>query len=237
MAEYEWKADSEICATCKYFSPIIGEKVRTSERENTLAGWCKKHPRLNQKHDDKTHATNWCQYYEANMDKKKLLEDAIEMITPSPDAPLTLTSEEREALLAKERMMSDGAMDAAAEDRGLGRYRHEDAEVAADGSLHDWVNDPLVAAQVVNENIRGELAQMLKALTEFGQQASAALSQAALEDNDFALHERKGALRTATMFGAQITQRMQQLTAEAEKMASEPKQPAPTFRPHRGDMQ
>lgn len=200
MAEYEGKADSEICATCKYFAPIIGEKVRTRERENAQEGWCKKHTRLNQKHDSKTHATNWCQYYEVNMDKKKLLEDAIQMITPSPDAPLTLTSEEREAILAAER------------ERG---YAVEDDEVASDASPHDWINDPTVEANVVNENVRQELYTLLKELAQFRANTEKQLIAVTLADNNLAMMETKGMLRVASLFYQQIEVRIAQLTEVA----------------------
>lgn len=71
MAEFEGKAVSEVCATCKFFAPIIDGK-------DADHGLCKKHPRLNQKHDDVTHRTNWCQYYEANVAKKDQLDRALE---------------------------------------------------------------------------------------------------------------------------------------------------------------
>lgn len=227
MAEYEGKADSEICATCKYFHPIIGKKVRTSERENTLAGWCKKRPRLAQKHDDKTNATNWCQYYEANMDKKKLLEDAIEMITPSPDAPLTLTSEEREAL---DKELRDKYMDDPMQDKaGEGRTRYEDGEeVASTASPSDWINDPTVAAHVVNENVRQELATLLKELTQFQQNTERQLVNVTLNGDNLAIMETKGMLRVTALLRTQIEGRIAELTQAAESYGA--------ARPHRGEV-
>lgn len=223
MAEYEGKADSEICVTCKFFEPIVGVNYRTGEKAKTLHGWCKKHWRMNQKEDTRTHATNWCQFYEANMDKKKLLEDAVQMITPDPNAPITLTSEEQVT-------PSDEALDAAFEDRG-GRVPYEDSEeVASDAYPHDWINDPTVAAHVVNENIRNELATMLKELAQFRTNTERQLIAVTLNGDNLAIMETKGMMRVAAIFYSQIEARMAQLTEAARSYG------AATSRPHRGDV-
>lgn len=71
MSDYETKTEAEICYTCKFFRP--------PHNRATSAGYglCTKRPRLHQKHDERTHETNWCQYYEADMARKELLADAI----------------------------------------------------------------------------------------------------------------------------------------------------------------
>jgi hypothetical protein len=211
MAEYEGKADSEICFSCKFFLPVFEVNYKTGEKTKTLRGMCKKHWRLNQKDDTKTHATNWCQFYEANMDKKKLLEDALQMITPDPDAPITLTSEERERM--NSMMRSDDALDAAYDDRSRVPYEDGD-EVASDASPHDWINDPLVSAHVVNENIRGELGLIMQALVEFQHSTERQLIAAAIAGDNFGMMETKGSLRVINMFRSQIEARIKDLLAE-----------------------
>ena len=231
MAEHEGKADSEICFSCKFFDPIISVHYKTGEVSKTKYGWCKKRPRLNQKHDDRTNATDWCQYYEAKMDKRKLLEDAIQMINPDPSAPITLTSEERDAISERletkiaieEAMKMDDGKDADAVEN-YGRTPYEDGEeVAATGSPYEMEH------HIINEYVRNELAVLTKELAQFQHNAERQLIDVALSGDNLLLMETKGMLRTATLFRAQIEARIKSLTPSSDEEAP------PIFAPHRGD--
>lgn len=84
MAEFETRKPHERCWSCRYY-------VEDISLSGSTTGWCKRRPRLHQKHDDKTHRTNWCQYYEVNPTMAKIdnrgndiVGEAHEQLDPGP---------------------------------------------------------------------------------------------------------------------------------------------------------
>lgn len=182
MAEYERKPDSEICATCKFYAE---SGVATSS--NT--GLCKRHPRLAQKHDDRTHRTNWCQYYEANVDKKQKVEEALAALglDKMPDKVDNRHSDIVDEKAAPEHF----------EDGEQMRMSYEDSDLTR---------------LAVMEELR-RLCNFLITIHEEGQKL---ILQAVSNNDNVALMEAKGMVRTLAMIIEQLKARADTLATDSE---------------------
>ncbi len=83
----------EYCGNCRFFTLTIEPK-----------GECKRRPRLNQKHNDKTETSLWCHYWENNVDSKidnrskDIIDEMMKPETFKPDEETRFETNEEEQL-------------------------------------------------------------------------------------------------------------------------------------------
>lgn len=86
--DFETRADDERCFSCAFYA--LAPELDADH------GWCTKHPRLNQKHHDKVHRTNWCEHYKRRTDMPKgqatpptdaEVEEAVEAFEGNGETP------------------------------------------------------------------------------------------------------------------------------------------------------
>lgn len=190
MAEYEGKADSEICASCKFY---YDDPVTNSRTIST--GWCKRHPRLFQKDDDRAHRTNWCQYYEADMDKRDKLEKALAEAGMG-DMPQKVDN--RHTDIVDEKAVPEEPL------TGATRTSYEDTD-----------DDNETTEELFSRAVRAELTMMKQFLVQTQQDARAAIVAMAEADNNNGMLEAKGMTRAIAMLISQIDARMSNLATSS----------------------
>lgn len=191
----------EKCGNCRFYIP---EQLVTRDhriKESIAVGWCSKRPRLHQKYNDRTYATNWCQYYEAKAMNKEEAKAAVDAMNEGRGR----LNEQEKAFLDREvHMLSPDGLPPI-----LAPLDENDPS--------NWINDELSGpipheqSRDANSGAKRELESLLKELAQFRSGATDQLVNASIAADTMSMMELRGMLRVATMFYQQIEARIKEL--------------------------